>query len=99
GGPGRNCAPLPRMKGWTFATHGVCGVRYAGGVSRHTPGPGVRVGKVDVEPIGVIRPSPVWARVTWLAATRPTFWPASLAWPSGITASAAAYRGSSLADA
>src|SRR5947209_6996844 len=64
GGPGRNWAPLLRTKGCTFATHGVCGARYAGGVKRHTPGPGAIVGKVDVEASGVTRPSPVRARMT-----------------------------------
>ena len=90
GGPGRNWAPLLRTKGCTFAAHGVCGARNAGGVNRHTPGPGASVGKVDVVPIGVIRPSPVRARMTWLAATKPILCPAFLAWPSGIAASAAA---------
>src|SRR5512132_2151801 len=56
GGSGRNCAPLPRMNGRTFATHGVWGAAN-GGVSLQTPGPGVRVGKDDVVPMGVILPS------------------------------------------
>src|SRR5436305_15298057 len=64
GGPGRNWAPLLRTKGCTFATHGVCDARYAGGVKRHTPGPGAIVGKVDVDASGVTRPSPVLARMT-----------------------------------
>src|SRR5437588_11370561 len=64
GGPGRNWAPLLRTKGCTFATHGVCAARYAGGVKRHTPGPGAIVAKVDVEASGVTRPSPVRARMT-----------------------------------
>src|SRR5438270_3374367 len=64
GEPGRNWAASLRTNGWTFAAHGVCGAAYADGVSRQTPGPGVRVGKVAVDPIGVTRPSPVRVRMT-----------------------------------
>src|SRR6266851_1991450 len=69
GGGGRNWSPLCRMKGRTFATHGVCGAKYAPGVRRHTPGPGVSVGNDDVEPIGVTRPSPSRSAIS-LAAVR-----------------------------
>src|SRR5437868_657217 len=98
GGPGRNWEPLVRMKGRTFAAHGVCGAAN-GDVRRYTPGPGVSVGNVNVEAIGVCRPSPVRARMTWLAATQPILWPASFAWPLGIAASAVAYNGSSVGAA
>src|SRR5437879_4888675 len=56
GGAGRNRFGLSRMNGLTEATHGVCGARYAGGVRRHTPGPGARVGNADVDAIGVTSP-------------------------------------------
>ena len=39
-----------------FAIHGVCGAA-KGGVSRHTPGPGGSVGKDELTPTGVMRPS------------------------------------------
>src|SRR5215471_8041256 len=71
GGGGRNWSALFRMNGRTFATQGVCGGRYAGGVNRHTPGPGARVGKNDVEAIGVCSPSPSRSAISFAAASAP----------------------------
>ena len=84
------------MNGCTRAAHGIC-AGANGGVRRHTPGPGLSVGKLDVIPIGISRPSTLRARITWLAATRPICTPDTLAGPSGIAASASAYDASRLA--
>ena len=79
------------MNGRTFPTHGVC-AGANGGVRRHTPGPALSVGKLDVIAIGIVRPSTLRAWITWLAATRPICTPDTLAGPSGIAASASAYE-------
>src|SRR4029078_10182843 len=68
GGGGRKRAALGRRDGSIVPAHGVCGARYAGGVRRHTPGPGVLVGNDDVDPIGVRRPSPVRRAMMFVAA-------------------------------
>src|SRR5262245_1752995 len=87
GGGGRNRSALGTTNVRTSPTHGVCGAAYAGGVSRHTPGPGVRVGNVVVTPIGVRRPSPARMARSWVADACPTPIPSVLAWPSGMAAS------------
>jgi hypothetical protein len=56
GGSGRNWSTLWRTKRRTLPTHGTCGGAN-GGVNRHTPAPGVCVGKGVLTPIGVMRPS------------------------------------------
>src|SRR5881398_584940 len=73
------------MKGRTFPTHGVCGGGNAGGVSRHTPGPGGSVGNEDDTPIGVsssfptLPPGPgVWR------LTPPAFPPPQTPWVGNV---------------
>jgi hypothetical protein len=95
GGPGRpNCAPSRTISGFTPPSHGVRNGADAGGVGRHTPGPGGRVNGTDA-----LRPS--FAR--WLirvsAASSPNAAPCRLAVPSGICASDVAYAVSSVARA
>src|SRR3954452_10210449 len=50
GGSGRNWSARLSMNGRTFAIHGICGGKYAVGVSRHTPGPGGSVANGEVVP-------------------------------------------------
>src|SRR5690349_4912435 len=97
GGGGRNCPLTFLTNGLTDPTHGVCGIAYALGVSRHTPGLGTRVGNDDVEVIGVTSPSPVRSAISFAAAAAPSLIPRSFAEPLGIAASASACWADSVA--
>src|SRR4051812_41256665 len=68
GDAGRNWPALFRMNGCTLPTHGVCAAAN-GGVRRQTPGPGLRVGEIDVIEIGSGSASGLRPRVTRVAAT------------------------------
>src|SRR3954463_11181851 len=81
GGAGWNWPGRLSRDGRTFAIHGVCGAAYALGVNRQTPGPGAGVGNVDVEAIGVWRPSPARSRSTSVAASPPCAIPLRFAGP------------------
>src|SRR5690349_18366498 len=86
GGGGTNWFALRSTYVFIEATHGVCGGRYAGGVRRHRPAAGGSTGNVDVDAIGVVRPSPARRAMMYCAARRPTAIPLVFAGPSAIAA-------------
>src|SRR3954447_16912355 len=86
GGGGSNALPPRSTYGVIDATHGVCGGRYAGGVSRQTPAAGASTGSGEVAPIGSVSPSPERSNIMCWAAVRPTAMPLVLAEPLAIAA-------------